>query len=168
MLYLVRVGKNTRRGGFQELHSFAADVDAEHCAVIEHYQKQYDGFAVSVTKPKVLNLSLGTQPERQDYLTDVPVEYTKEEKEIADQISLIQDKIHNLHKETVPLKEELRGKITERIRHFDGANVGPYTKLDLYIRENNAWIRRLPIRGAVFAEHAGKGNWLSGKKGDAV
>jgi len=158
MLYLVRVGKNTRRGGFQELHSFAVDIDADHGAVIERFQTQYDGFAVSVEKPKVLTLD--DKPKGQDYLTDVLVDYADKEREIA-------ESLHRYESEADQLRHELYEKITERFRSLSYTDIESDTKLLIYTHVGEAWIRRLPIYGAVFARHVSNGKELPNEQEDA-
>ena len=41
MLYLVKIGKPTRRSGFQELHSFPVETQASRDDTIDYYKNKY-------------------------------------------------------------------------------------------------------------------------------
>jgi len=151
MLYLVKIGRNTRRGDFQEMYSIPVESEATTMDVMRYYQNKYAGFGVSVFEFSKLEIE---KPDiGRHYLTDIPVTYTAEEKEIAKQY-------REKEKEAGKLKEELHGKILSRIKSYEFVVDGYYPgvpSIQLATSGNTTVIKILPIHGAAFIQHIGEG-----------
>jgi hypothetical protein len=153
MLYLVSIGRKTRRGGFQELHSLPVRTAADYDEVESHYKNKYKGFDVflrvfadtAIEEP-------ATEPKTKSYLTDVPVMYTEEEQRLA---TLCFEK----REEAADLEAQLRDDIKKRYESLEFTAIGCYEKqsFDLVVYEHEAFIKTLPIFGGAFIQHIGEG-----------
>jgi len=151
MLYLVKIGRNTRRGGFLENLSIPVESEATTMDVMRYYQNKYAGFDVSVFEFD--KLVIEKQDIRHDYLSNIPVKYTAEEKEIA-------EKYLKSEEETKKLKEELHEIIRKRFVAYEFVNNNyfpPAPPLQLETSGSTTVIKKLPIHGAAFIQHIGEG-----------
>jgi hypothetical protein len=158
MIYLIKIGNRTRKGNFQELQSRTVQArDSISIPVIKnHYQKQYQGFEIIVSKIEQLPDDLDTEikQEGQDgFITDIPVTYTTDEQEIADQLFQKQD-------EARKLLNELHSKIEQRYKMLRFTNIGYRKPIEIESSGEMTWIRRLPIFGAAFIKALSEGEQL--------
>jgi len=151
VLYLVKIGRNTRRGDFQEMYSIPVESEATMRDITRYYQNKYAGFGVSVFEFE--NPVIEKPDIRNDYLSNIPVKYTAEEKEISEQY---QEKAE----EAKELKDKLHRIISNRYKAYkyvlrDYSPCSP--SLELETSGYQTVIKTLPIHGAAFIQHIGEG-----------
>jgi len=126
-VFLIQIGRETRRGGFQELHSYCVQVsdEADAKSVCDYYRPRYKGFAV-----------IAKQAEVEDITSKLPVSVrvSKDpEKKIGSLAFRIKYNEYEsaLHKEYRELMRKARyaeGKIEESVR--ERYEKLPYTRIN--------------------------------------
>ena len=59
-VYDVRIGKETKRGGFNEMYAFACNTENEdYNSVRSYWMNKYEGFDVRVSNMKVMDVEMG-------------------------------------------------------------------------------------------------------------
>ena len=149
MTYLVRIGKQTRSGGFQELLLIPVESKAPLQEVKNYFLRKYDGLEVAVSYFKAVEID--TVGEENSYLADILVEYTADEREMA-------DKYFEKYDEGYAVLEKLKEKIKERYKAlpFTAIDDSERRRFSLTIGRDNAVIDQLPIYGTAFIQHVGK------------
>jgi hypothetical protein len=154
MLYLVEVGRATRRGGFESMLSFGVSSENTHDEVRKHFANRYSGMAVQVSEVKTLDIQAEEAAERKEesYLEDIPVALTGNEKIIQEEISNLFEKIGNL-------KNELHNSIKDRFFKLRYVNHHPYCGQTIILETTRygATIKSLAIHGNAFIKKLGEG-----------
>ena len=152
MLYLVKIGRTSRRGGFQELHSVPVETLAIRDDIVDYYRNQYKGFEVTVTEFTKIEKP-DFEPREAGFITDLRVKHTEEEQKIAQEY---EEKCN----ECDALLEQLHSRIRQRYATIDFVDHSDYhggiTKLETN-KYGCTYIRKLYINSYIFIQHMGEG-----------
>ena len=153
MLYLVKIGRTTRHGGFQELFSMPIQSDSYFSEIENYYKCKYRGFEVSIKQfEETIIEKLDTKDREKNFITGIYVKYTDEEQRIADEYG-------EKNRETFYLLEKLHQMIRKRYNKYHWVNVNEYEGriIELETDSNSTIITKLPIYGRAFIQHIGEG-----------
>jgi len=145
-VFLVRVGRETRGGNFQELHSHAVSVadEATISDVKKYFTPRYKGFSVIIEQP--VHEDIPTKPETKrecGIISGFRIKYTEPEK-------LLYDEYKELIEKSEKKLRLLHESIIERYMSL------PYVKTGIELRTETGWrtdgtfCNRIPIRSGDF------------------
>jgi hypothetical protein len=164
-VFLVKVGKNTRGGNFQELHSRAVSVSEKYTYsdVERYFGGMYEGFEVKIERVKEVDLSpelekLSPRPADEDgrhpisRLRNFCVQLTDGEKKILGTYNDKKSEMENA-------ANALRHSIERRYKEL------PYTfnypfQMEIEIEYRNVICQDLVIHGDIFTEAVKKGEGI--------
>ena len=150
MLYLVKIGRKSRRGNFETLCSIPVESNKTWLRVRDYYMEKYKFFDVSVSEFEQLPEKLENEP---DFLSNVIVQYTEDEEKISEQY-------FEKKKEADALLAKLHKKITERYEALPFTNICFDDPLVLETKNEVTRIMKLPIYPAALIKHIGDGKGL--------
>jgi hypothetical protein len=154
MLYLVKVGRATRRGGFESMLSFGVSSENTRDEVRNHFINRYSGMDVQASDVETLDIQAEEAAIQRDksYLKDIPVALAGDEKSIQEEIGNLFEKIEKLK---TTLHDSIKGRFF-RLGYVSRYVVsGPNILLET--TRHGTVIKHLTIHGKAFIEKAGEG-----------
>jgi hypothetical protein len=151
MLYLLRIGKKTRKGGFNEQVIRAVSSDLSCRAVQNHFEKVYQGFEVQVSYLETITEEAPVEEKITSFIKDIPVRYTDEEKALHEKTVL-------LNRELWQLRRDLEHSIRERYRNLHYTDINNRHDIELETDDDGTMIRRLPLYGTAFFKEVEEAN----------
>jgi hypothetical protein len=115
--YRVQIGKNTKRGGFNEMHSFVCQDESKRVyAIQEHFNKIYEGFDINVTPVvSIVKTNIENNNKLSSELKDAIKEINALKRKIGDSSSVYNGSLWsgNFDKHSKSLYKEYKVKLDE-------------------------------------------------------
>lgn len=163
MVFLIQVGKKTKKQAFMKFHEKAISVseDTLYSDIESHFAKMYDGFEVNIVRVYEVDISdeIEKTPVKEDYddgvgktshIGDFVVQLTDGEKEMLKEHIDLESKLRSV-------ENNLRLSVEARYKELSYTNIGYYDQIDIRIEDNHVVCKKLPVRGEIFLEAVKKG-----------
>jgi len=150
-MFLVKIGRNTRGGNFQELYSRAVSVsdNTNTNQVYGYFKPRYDGFEIQIDNVPIEDISEiipEFRPPRSDYgsIGNFKIKYTESEKQLSKEYFGLKDKAEDALRK---LHNAIRARYEKLFYVETGGNIeletGPYESY-------GTTCRKLPVKSGDF------------------
>jgi len=158
MVFLIQVGKRTKKQAFMKFHEKAISVseDILYSDIESHFAKMYDGFEVNIVRVYEVDISNEVEktPVKEDYddgmcktshIGGFVVKLTDGENEMLKEHFDLKMKLRSL-------ENNLRSSVEGRYEKLSYTNIGYYDQINIRIENDHVVCKKLPVRGEIFLE----------------